>query len=181
MQNNRIGTFKDKVLKEGYVFLLKPTDYCHQNASNPYKLVGWHKHLWLKSRQDSIVLPKFVIYSITITYSPYLCALNFGHSVVWNFQFNRLIFFPSFNWIFYCKFPVQTCKKNLGHQTRNFKLENVKNQVQIDRGTGCIIFVGKTKRSPSFVGWYVFANAFSCFLSSRLSKMHGLWPLDHHP
>ena len=32
------------------------------------------------------------------------------------------------------KNPVQTRKKNLVDQTRNFKLENVKNQVQIDRG-----------------------------------------------
>ena len=39
----------------------------------------------------------------------------------------------------------------------------------------CIILLAK---NPSFVGdgWC----SFSCFLSS-LSKMHALWPLDHHP
>ena len=33
------------------------------------------------------------------------------------------------------KNPIQTGKKNPVQQTRNFKLENVKNQVQIDRGS----------------------------------------------
>ena len=45
------------------------------------------------------------------------------------------IFFPSLNWIFAgyrgSKNPVQTRKKNPDHQNRDFKLKNVKNQVQI--------------------------------------------------
>ena len=44
------------------------------------------------------------------------------------------------NWIFAaysgCKNPVQTEKKN---QTQNFKLENVKNQVQIDKASGMLL------------------------------------------
>ena len=39
-------------------------------------------------------------------------------------------------WIFVgytgSKNPVQTMKKDPVHQTRNFKLDNIKNQVQID-------------------------------------------------
>ena len=52
-----------------------------------------------------------VVFKIT----PYLSALDFGHSVIWNFQFDKLIFFPSLNLIFTacvaCKNPVQTWKK----------------------------------------------------------------------
>ena len=48
------------------------------------------------------------------------------------------------NWIFAgytgSKNPVQIRKKNPVYQTRNFKLENVKNQVQIDRGLGKLQF-----------------------------------------
>ena len=47
-------------------------------------------------------------------------------------------FFPSLNWIFTacvaCSLQFKL-GKNPVDQTRNFKLENVKNQVQIDRRT----------------------------------------------
>ena len=53
------------------------------------------------------------------------------------FRVDELDFSPSLNWIFTafvaCKNPVQTRKKNPVHQTRNFKLKNIKNQVQILR------------------------------------------------
>ena len=69
----------------------------------------------------------------------YLSALDFWYSLAWNFEFDELDFFPCLNWIFTacvaCKNPVQTRKKNHVHQTWNFKLNNVKNQVQIDRVT----------------------------------------------
>ena len=49
-------------------------------------------------------------------------------------------FFSSSNWIFAgytgSKNPVQTRKKNPVHQTWNFKLENFKNEMQIDRRIG---------------------------------------------
>ena len=66
-------------------------------------------------------------------HSPYLSPLDFSNSPVWNIQFDELDFFPSFNWIFTacvaCKNPDQTW---------NFKLENVKNQVQIENALGSI-------------------------------------------
>ena len=66
-----------------------------------------------------------------IIQTPYLSALNFWHSLAWNFKFDELDFFPSLNWIF----AGYSDSKNPIHQTWYFKLENVKNQVQIDRGT----------------------------------------------
>ena len=42
------------------------------------------------------------------------------------------------NWIF-AGYTALTRKKNTVHQIRSFKLENVKNQVQIDRGTALIV------------------------------------------
>jgi hypothetical protein len=39
------------------------------------------------------------------------------------------IFFPSLNWIF----AGYTGSKNQAHQTCNFKIDNVRSQVQIDR------------------------------------------------
>ena len=70
--------------------------------------------------------------------TPYLSALDFWHSIVWNFEFDELDFFPSLNCIFIacvaCKNPVQTRKKssssNLIFQTGE------KNQMQINRGLG---------------------------------------------
>ena len=72
--------------------------------------------------------------------SPYLSALDFCNSSVWNIKFDELDFFLSLNWIFYVCCSLQTSSlklnKNPVHQTGYFKLENCKNQVQIDRGSG---------------------------------------------
>ena len=42
-------------------------------------------------------------------------TFHFWHSLIWNFEFDELDFFPSLNWIFTacvaCKNPVQTLKK----------------------------------------------------------------------
>ena len=64
-------------------------------------------------------------------HTPYLSALDFWHSLVWHFEFDELNFFPSLNWIFTACVACN-CKNHV-HQTRYFKLENVKNQAQIDR------------------------------------------------
>jgi hypothetical protein len=54
------------------------------------------------------------------------------------------------NWIFTacvaCKKSSSNLEKNPVHQTQNFKLENVKNQVQIDRGYG---FFGQSTMAHS--------------------------------
>ena len=45
--------------------------------------------------------------------TPYLSALDFWNSLVWNFEFDELIFTASVA----CKNPAQTSKKNPVHQT----------------------------------------------------------------
>ena len=67
--------------------------------------------------------------------SPYLSALDFCNSSVWNVKFDELDFFPSLNWIF---LPAVACK-NQARQIWYFKLKNYKNKVQIDRGSGLFL------------------------------------------
>ena len=49
--------------------------------------------------------------------SPYLSALDFLNSPVWNFKFVELIFFPSLNWIFTAWCNLQKSSSNLVFQT----------------------------------------------------------------
>ena len=97
---------------------------------------------------------------------PLFTTFDFWNSPVLNFKFDELDLFPSLNWIFTgcvaCKNPLQTRKKfqttldfigkNPVYQTQNFKLENVKNQVQINCRYGqlllrmaSLIFISKGK------------------------------------
>ena len=77
------------------------------------------------------------INSILKIVSHCLQVYHWFDSLLWNFKFDQPDFFPSLNWIFTAcvafKNPVQTKKKIKVYQTGYFKLENVKNQVQIDR------------------------------------------------
>ena len=67
--------------------------------------------------------------------TPYLSALDFCHSLVLNYKFDELDF--------YCLCNLQksssNLEKNLVHQTRDFKLENIKNQVQIDKENASLL------------------------------------------
>ena len=69
--------------------------------------------------------------------SPYLSALDFWHSIVWNIKFETLKIWSNLT------LSVYRRKKNQIHQTQGFKLENFKNQLLIDRGN--IFF---------FLNWY---------------------------
>ena len=65
-----------------------------------------------------------------------ICTWFLRISILWNIKFDELDFFPILIFAGYkgSKNPVQTGEKNPFHLTWNFKLENVKNQVPIDRG-----------------------------------------------
>ena len=69
--------------------------------------------------------------------TPYLSAVDFWHCQVWNFKFEEPDFFLVWTGFLQATQAVKIQFK-LGkypvRQTRNFKQENVKNQVQIDRG-----------------------------------------------
>ena len=73
--------------------------------------------------------------------TPYLSALDFYNSPVWNIKFGELNLFFEFNCFFVActgsKNSFLNWKKNPVDQTRIFKLKNVKNQMQIDMGWGC--------------------------------------------
>ena len=81
------------------------------------------------------VFPTFQLENQVHTY-PLLSALIFD---ILQFEilieFDELDFFPSLYWIF----AGYTGSKNPVHLTRYFKLDNVKNQVQIDRRMGNLI------------------------------------------
>ena len=70
--------------------------------------------------------------------SPYLSALDLWHSLVWNIEFDELEFFLVWTGFLKATQAVKIQFKQLDkipiHQTLNFKLENVKIQVQIDSG-----------------------------------------------
>ena len=74
----------------------------------------------------------------TAIHTPYLSALDFCNSPVLNIQFDELdlLSISNLNFTDYSrqKNSVQTGKKNPVHQTQYFRLENCKNQVQIDGG-----------------------------------------------
>ena len=55
--------------------------------------------------------------------APYLSALYFWHSLVWNFQFDKLNFFPSLNLIF-TAFSLQKTSSNL-EKIQFIKLESL--------------------------------------------------------
>ena len=66
-------------------------------------------------------------------HTPYLSALNFCNSPVWWTWF--LVYFKLEFYRQQIEKSRSNLKKNPVHQTRYFKLQNCKNQVQIDRGT----------------------------------------------
>ena len=79
-----------------------------------------HPLSWFNTRSDSYFLLFGTILNEwytnwSVTLSSDLSALDFWHSLVWNFEFDELDFFPSLNWIFTAcvvyKNPVQTRKK----------------------------------------------------------------------
>ena len=109
----------------------------------------WWLPLWAPlSCCDSLWLrTTLFIHMYSNTLSPYLSALDFCNFPVLNIKFDELDFVPSMIWIFLpavaCKIQVwNTYTKDQVHQNRYFKLENCKNQVQIDRGCGYISFAG---------------------------------------
>ena len=103
-----------------------------QKLKKPNKLIPWCKSSintcchWNKPRPHKCSIPN-PIYSplslldmvrSSVTYlsqSPYLSALDFWQSLVWNSEFDELNSFPNLNWIFtacvVCKNPVQTKRK----------------------------------------------------------------------
>ena len=66
--------------------------------------------------------------------SPYLSALDFCNSPVWNIEFDELFFSLFQTWILQqAEKSSSNWEKISVHQTWYFKQENCKNQVQIDR------------------------------------------------
>ena len=93
------------------------------------RIADLQPYKWSQRKQ----IPNAIANSIL---TPYLSALDFWHSIVWNFEFDELDFFPSLNCIFTacvaCKNPVQTRKKSSSSNLM-FKTGE-KNQMQINRG-----------------------------------------------
>ena len=96
------------------------------------------QNLWRVSGKICPNFNEFSVYLRKLTYGSFLLSI-----FTWFLQFSSLKyrvwwngFFPSLNWIF---LPAVACKilkltKNPVHKTQYFKLENCKNQVQINRG-----------------------------------------------
>ena len=89
------------------------------------------------------ILFSFLLW-VNTALSPYISALEFFNSPVWNIQFDELDFFPSLNWIF---LPAVACKIQVWNRIKiqfikldisNWRI--VKNQVQIDRRYGLNTF-----------------------------------------
>ena len=83
----------------------------------------------------------FRVYNLQICYFvytqpyPHLSALDFCNSPVWNMEFDELDFYSISNLNFTgIKIQFKLRKQNPVSQTRYFKLENCKNQLQLDRG-----------------------------------------------
>ena len=93
-------------------------------------------HHFAKAAKNGLLLWSHFC-SFTAIPTSYISALDFWHSLVWNFEFHELDFLsPVWTWFLQAtqavKIQFKLGKKTV-QQTQNFKLENVQNQVQRDR------------------------------------------------
>ena len=121
----------------------------------------------LNSNEQSKVFLSFLKQFLLINMSPLFNCIFFWHSLVWNtyhvwwtglFQATQAV-----------KIQFKLEKKNPFHQTQNFKPENLKNQLQIDRGFAIllcgariVVFVIKIdyKHSILYYPWPAFKPIF---------------------